>query len=176
MAVLVQRPATTDCQLMMAGVTTTMTMERNPFLEKKVILDLDQFGSCVCPPTHLRCSSIISLMHPPSGPSSLHYFCSVASFDLEIFFLPLSQQLYVHGMHAYIYCISSVYTSFLGSPYPSPNTHLCSLSLARYRLLYLVNSPAPGAGHDLLEARGEIRSRQVVDHSSVLLMGSSRLA
>ena len=71
MAVLVQRLATTDCQLMMAGVTTTMTMERNPFPEKEVTLDLDQFGSCVYLPTHPRCSAIISLMHPLSGPSSL---------------------------------------------------------------------------------------------------------
>jgi len=130
MAVLVQRLATTDCQVMMAGVTTTMTMERNPFLEMKVILDLDQFGSCVCLPTHLRCSAIISLMHPPSGPFSLHYFCSVASsFDLEIFFLPLST--IVRTWHARIHLLYFVSLHLISWVFISQPQHPLVQSISR---------------------------------------------
>ena len=74
MAVLAQRPVTTDYQVMMGGVTMMTTMGRNPFPERNPILDPNLFGPCLYLPTHLRYPAIISLIRSSSGQPSLHYF------------------------------------------------------------------------------------------------------
>lgn len=126
--VLAQRPVTTGCQVMMVGVTMTMTTGRNLFPERKAMgLDPSLLSSSVYPSTCLRCSAIISLIGTSPGPLSLHCFSFGQLGRCLIYLFFLSQQLYVH-MHAYTSTIWSTYIS-PGVSYPDSCIYLHGLSL-----------------------------------------------